>query len=287
MKIAITGHEGNVGSEILRQRPEVIPLLCDITKENQVERELGLIAPNVIIHCAALTDIDECEENDMKAFSVNVGGVKNIVNWFTRGTFCYLSSDHVFDGNKYYAYSEKHKPNPINIYGRTKHMGEAMANFGSHRSVIVRASKMFTYDDIKADLECLSSGMSVDFTDRIYRSFVHVEHFVDGLLSLIDKIGNKEVVITKKDNIINIAGSDKYSYYTFWTMIAREFHIPMERVIKRDYTLEEKGIDISPRPFRCGLDISKATKLGIPIYSAYDGIRLIRERNIDASNNIG
>ena len=157
-------------------------------------------------------------------------------------------------------------------------MGEAMVRFGTHKAVIVRTSKLFNYEMVKEDLECLSSGMEIDFTDRIYRSFVHVEHFVEGLLSLVDKIDNKEIVISKKDNIFHIAGKDRYSYYTFWTMVAREFWIPVERVIKRDYTLEEKGIDVAPRPFRCGLDVSKAEKLGIPIYSATDGIKLIKEQ---------
>jgi len=278
MKIAITGHDGTVGSEVLRQRPEIIPLECDITKADQVKLEIEKVKPNLIIHCAAMTNIDECEENEKEAFAINVGGVKNIIDWFTRGCFIYLSSDHVFDGTKYYAYSENHKPSPVNIYGRTKHMGEAMVRFGTHKAVIVRASKIFSYEMVKEDLECLSTGMKLDFTDRIFRSFVHVEHFVDGLLSLVDKIVDKEIVIDKKDNIINIAGKDRYTYYQFWFMLAREFGLPLENVIKRTQTLEEMGVEVAPRPFRCGLDTSKAQKLGIPIYSAYDGIKLMKER---------
>lgn len=278
MKIALTGHDGNVGSEILRQRPDIIPLKCDITKAEQVKEEILEVNPSILIHCAALTNVAQCEENEKKAFDVNVGGVRNLVDWFTKGYFIYLSTDHVFDGQKYYAYSEKHNPSPINIYGRTKHMGEAMARFGSHKAVIVRTSKLFKYEMIKDDLECLSSGMSLEFTNKVFRSFIHIQHFVEGLLSLIDKISNKEIVISKKDNIFHIAGRDRYSYYTFWTMIAREFWIPVGQITKRDYTLEEKGIDVAPRPFRCGLDISKAEKLGIPIYSATDGIKLIKEQ---------
>ena len=277
MKIAITGHEGTVGNEILRQRPDYIALKCDITKPEQAKKELQDIKPDILIHCAALTDVGKCEENEKKAFMVNVRGTGNLSEWCTRGTFIYLSTDHVFDGNKYFAYSEKHKPHPINAYGMTKYMGEAVANF-AHNPVIVRSSKLFDYEMIKNDLECLSSGMHIDFTDRIYRSFIHVEHFVEGLLSLVDKIGNKEFVITKKNNIINIAGKDRYTYYQFWFLVAREFGIPLDLIEKRTETFEELGMDADPRPFRCGLSTRKAERMGIPIYSANDGITLIKER---------
>ena len=278
MKIAITGHEGLVGTEILRQHPEYGILDCDITKPDQVKKELQKVNPDLLIHCAALTDVGECEVDEKKAFDVNVGGVRNLIDWFTRGTLIYLSTDHVFDGSKYWAYSEKHTPNPINVYGRTKHMGESMAKFGSHNAVVVRTSRLFDYAMIKNDLECLSSGMPIDFTDRIYRSFIHVEHFVNGLLSIIEKIDNKEFRIEKKNNTINIAGKDRYTYYQFWFLVAREFGIPLDLIEKRTKTFEELGIEADPRPFRCGLNIRKADKLGIPIYSANDGIRLIKEQ---------
>jgi dTDP-4-dehydrorhamnose reductase len=158
----------------------------------------------------------------------------------------------------------------------TKYMGEAVANFASN-PVIVRSSKLFNYEMVKDDLECLSSGMEIDFTDKIYRTFVHVEHFVDSLLSLVDKIDNKEIVIAKKNNIVNISGKDRYTYYQFWFLLAREFGIPLERVVKRTKTLEQMGLDADPRPFRCGLSTKKAERMGIPIYSANDGIELLRE----------
>lgn len=277
MKIAITGHEGTVGSEILRQRPEISILDCDITKPEQVSKSIKSVKPDIIIHCAAMTSVEECEKDKKKAFLINVRGTGNIAEWCNRGHFIYLSSDHVFDGNKYDVYSEKHQPHPINYYGMTKFMGEAVANFASN-PVIVRASKIFSYELVKPDLECLSVGMKADFTDKIFRSFVHVEHFVTGVLSLVDKIVTKEIVIVKKDNIINIAGSDRCTYYQFWFMLSRELGLPLENVIKRTQTLEEMGYDIAPRPFRCGLDISKAKRLGIPIFSMYDGIKLLKEQ---------
>jgi dTDP-4-dehydrorhamnose reductase len=277
MKIAITGYKGMVGSEILRQRPEYDAFKCDITNPIKVRSEIERIKPDIIIHCAALTDVHECEKDKKKAFAVNVRGTGNIAEWCKRGHFIYLSTDHVFDGNRYWAYSEKHKPHPINDYGMTKFMGEAVANFASN-PVIVRSSKLFDYEMVKDDLECLGSGMEVDFTDRIYRTFVHVEHFVEGLLSLVDKIVDKEVVIDKKSNIINISGKDRYTYYMFWFLLAREFGIPLERVIKRTKTLEQMGIETDPRPFRCGLNTKKAERMGIPIYSANDGIELMKER---------
>jgi dTDP-4-dehydrorhamnose reductase len=90
MKIAITGHEGTVGSEILRQRPKCEILKCDITNPVKVRSEIERIKPDIIIHCAAVTDVHECEENEKKAFAVNVRGTGNIAEWCKRGHFIYL-----------------------------------------------------------------------------------------------------------------------------------------------------------------------------------------------------
>ena len=124
MKISVTGHKGQIGSELIKLGYE--PLECDITDLDTVNEEIHRVKPDIIIHCAAMTGVEQCEADKEKAFAVNVRGVSNMLYDFY-GTFIYLSTVHVFNGQKYWNYSERHQPDPVNTYGFTKWAGEAVS----------------------------------------------------------------------------------------------------------------------------------------------------------------
>jgi dTDP-4-dehydrorhamnose reductase len=112
-KIAVTGHKGQIGRELIKRGYE--PLDCDITNLDQVNESIHRVNPDVIIHCAAMTDVEWCETHEKRAFAVNVNGTNNLLYDFT-GTLIYLSTVHVFNGQKYWDYSEKSRPDPVNVY---------------------------------------------------------------------------------------------------------------------------------------------------------------------------
>lgn len=261
MKIAITGYEGKVGRELSLQR-DVYPMILDITDPEQVAWEVTRINPDMIIHCAAMTNVDDCEVDSKSAFEVNVRGTANLLDHFSK-SFIYLSTDHVFDGKKYFrsGYSEKHSPNPINIYGLTKYMGEAVVRTTSvGKSCVVRTSKLFSLEDMGTDLERLSRGEEIEFTNIIHRSFLHVSHFVEGLLALVNDFD-------RMPGTMHIAGTEKWTYYRFWNLAARMFGYDTSKVLPRNHEIEA-----TPRPFRGGLDLGRARKFGIPLFGASDGI---------------
>ena len=263
MKVAITGYKGLIGSELIKQG--CVPLECDVTSKVEVDHEINAVVPDVIIHCAALTDVNECENNSKKAFNINVKGTTNILDIFD-GKFIFLSTVHVFNGKKYWPYSEKHKPEPTNVYGFSKWAGEVVTlYYGSENGIVIRTSKVFDYNYLKPTLETLKMGAALDFPTFITRSFVHVEHFVHGLLALVNK--------PNMPNIINIAGTETLNYHQFWLVVASSFEISADLIIPR-----KERIDLAPRPFRGGLDVGLAKKLGIPLYSVYAGLELIKER---------
>ena len=196
----------------------------------------------------------------------NVGGVNNMLYDFS-GILIYLSTVHVFDGRKYWNYSERHSPNPVNTYGFTKWAGETISTYGTCRSVVVRISKTFSKETLSEMVQILGNGREFEVPTFIKRSFNEVSHCAEGISWLAE---NVHTIPDLK--LINIAGTDTLSYYQFWQWVARTFGYDEKLIISRRHE-----IDLPPRPFRGGLSTRLAKKLGIPLYSAIDGLNKIRE----------
>lgn len=97
-----------------------------------------VVAPDVVLHAAAWTDVDGAEEDPQGAAAVNIGGTQNVAA--LGAPLVYFSTDYVFDGRKNGAYVESDSPNPLCVYGRTKLHGEAAAG---ERAWIIRSSGLF------------------------------------------------------------------------------------------------------------------------------------------------
>jgi dTDP-4-dehydrorhamnose reductase len=267
MVIAVTGSKGTIGSELVRRG--CIPILNDITNHGDIFYEISKMKPNVVIHCAAITDVGYCEDNFKESFEVNVKGTANVVGAMPKDSlFVYLSSDHVFEGNNWFSqgYGEWQKPNPINRYGFSKWGGELTLKTGNCHTLIVRGSKCFNYAWAKPTIDALKNGETVVFTDLIKRSFVHVQHFVDGLLYAVEHY--KEI----EGGLINISGDSVFSYYGFWSIVKKVLNLPGEIIPRRERLDNE-----CPRPFRAGLDVHWARSLGVPIYGINEGIKLLEK----------
>lgn len=132
MKILITGANGQLGSdlvEFLKDKYTILPYSSkqlDITNLNLFQKEIDRVMPDIIINCAAYTNVDDCESNIEKAYIVNSIGAKNcaiISNKFSIKLF-HISTDYVFDGIAKEPYKEDDITNPISIYGKSKLSGE-------------------------------------------------------------------------------------------------------------------------------------------------------------------
>jgi dTDP-4-dehydrorhamnose reductase len=97
-----------------------------------------MLAPDLVLHTAAWTDVDGAESNPQEAAAVNVGGTQNVAS--LGAPLVYYSTDYVFDGRKREPYVESDGPDPLSAYGRTKLHGEAAAG---ERAWIVRSSWLF------------------------------------------------------------------------------------------------------------------------------------------------
>jgi len=117
----------------------------DVTDAATVEKKLDLERPDVVIHCAAWTDVDGAEEAAEAAMAVNGSGSGNVAAAAATvgASVVYVSSDYVFDGAKGSPYVETDQPAPLSAYGRTKLAGEEAAAAANRRHFIVRSSGLF------------------------------------------------------------------------------------------------------------------------------------------------
>jgi dTDP-4-dehydrorhamnose reductase len=97
-----------------------------------------MLAPDLVLHAAAWTDVDGAESDPQGAAAVNVGGTQNVAS--LGAPLVYYSSDYVFDGRKGEPYVESDGPDPLSAYGRSKLHGEAAAG---ERAWVARSSWLF------------------------------------------------------------------------------------------------------------------------------------------------
>lgn len=153
MRIFITGHKGQLGIA-LQHRLHSHDLACgdlpewDITDEDQVVATFRNIGPEVVIHAAALTQVDYCAEHPNEAMRVNGVGTYNVALACREvdATLVVISTNEVFDGAASAPYQEYDRPNPINSYGYSKWVAEQVAERIAPRVIIARTAWLYAPD---------------------------------------------------------------------------------------------------------------------------------------------
>jgi len=132
MKILVTGAQGMLGKDLHKELQPLGKLAaidlreCDITDKSMCLSVISEIQPDVVIHAAAYTLVDDCETNRESAFRVNGDGAGNVAAACrdNNAWMIYYSSDYVFDGRTEQPYTETDKTNPLSVYGLSKLQGE-------------------------------------------------------------------------------------------------------------------------------------------------------------------
>jgi len=142
-KIVLFGAKGMLGSDLfsLRAKDNIIPLDLpefDITAKAPLEKALQ--DADVVINCAACTDVEKAESQAPQAFKVNAEAVANLAKIAHKKNIyiIHISTDFVFDGKKQTPYLETDAPNPINVYGKSKLAGEKLLTENHDFYAIIR-----------------------------------------------------------------------------------------------------------------------------------------------------
>ncbi len=150
-RLLVTGAAGLLGNAVLERfregwdgfptdRPEL-----DVTDPGACRRAVERFRPEVVIHCAAYTQVDRAETEEAEALALNAGGTENIARacrdfgalLVTYGT------DYVFDGRKRNPYDEDDPPRPLSAYGRTKLAAEMALRSSGAEHLLIRTQWLF------------------------------------------------------------------------------------------------------------------------------------------------
>lgn len=151
MKILFAGGKGLLGTSIIpffKNRFDVTSLDIDewdITDRKSSESIIIHEKPDVLINCAAMTDVDGCEDGKESAEKVNSRGAEILADICNKHNIrlVHISTDYVFDGTKGLPYTEEDTPNPISFYGKTKLWGEQQVLARTPLSLIIRSQWLY------------------------------------------------------------------------------------------------------------------------------------------------
>lgn len=295
-KILITGSNGLVGQKLvslLTQNTDIqliatsrgknrLPFTngyeyheMDITNAEQVAEVIEKARPDVIIHTAAMTNVDQCEAEKDLCWAMNVKALEYLVEACEKHNIflCHLSTDFVFDGESG-PYSEEDKPSPISFYGWSKYAAEEVVKRSKCSWSIVRTVLVYgiTNDMSRSNIILWVKKMLEDqkpikvVTDQ-FRTPTLAEDLAKGCWLVVNKTA---------EGIFHISGKD--------------FLTPYEMAIKTaDFFLLDKSL-ISPvdssnftqpakRPARTGFVLDKAVSmLGYNPVSFEEGIGILAEQ---------
>jgi len=249
MKLLVTGAAGMLGRDVMlaagNAGHDVVGFgraELDIANADAVKRKLELERPDVVVNCAAWTDVDGAEEAEEAAFAVNGAGAGNVAAAAAEGdaAVVHISTDYVFDGAKGARYVESDQPAPLSAYGRTKLAGEEAVAAANKRHFVVRSAGLFGVggNNFVETMLRLAAGQSevLVVRDQI-GSPTYTWHLAYGLVRLVDSL---------EYGIHHMAAAGQCSWYEF----AREIFEQAEVECKvLSVSTEEFGRPAARPPF--------------------------------------
>ena len=272
MRIAITGHKGQLGralQEVLKREtllgldlPEY-----DITDRQGVSQAITDFAPHVVIHAAAMTNVDGCERDPDTAYRINGLGTQNIALACQRcnAVMVYISTNEVFDGTKNEPYLEFDRPHPINAYGRSKLAGEFFTQALLSRFYIVRTAWLFARGGNNFVTKIIRAADKWGEL-RVVTDEVSSPTYAPDLAEAIAKL-----IRTEHYGIYHFTNEGICSRYDFAVKILElsgRGHIPIHPITSNQYTRASTPPPYSPIRNLCG-----ATVLGIRLRPWEEALR--------------
>ena len=285
--VLLTGATGFLGRYLIMARPKEVELFgigyrhfipyessmihqSDLRDAATVKKLLTRIRPQAIIHTAAISDANYCEQHPDESYSVNVSATRHLAEWCAHNNarFLFTSSDLVFDGESA-PYSESDRPNPLMVYGRHKAEAEEAVRSICPDGIICRLPLMFgnngpnTRNTLNELLGRLANGETVQAFADEYRSPAYGADVARGIWK----------ALACPSQVFHLGGPERLSRYAFALMACLTFgHDP-------GLVLPSLQADVpmpAPRPKDISLLSTKAIEIGFrpsPIAEALANIK--------------
>ena len=217
MNILVTGSSGQLGTEIKRLldtgMAEIGPIpsaynnaqvqytdyeTLNIANEKEVNAFFEKHKFDLVINCAALTNVDGCEKEEMRAFEINAMGPEYLAKACEKqhATLVQVSTDYVFSGSEPSARVEEDRPNPISAYGRTKLSGEQRVLGNCSRCFVVRTAWLYGYCG-----------------KNFVKTMLWLAKEKGGMTVVCDQLGNPTSANDLAYEILSLAQTEQYGIY--------------------------------------------------------------------------
>jgi dTDP-4-dehydrorhamnose reductase len=228
----------------------------DITDGIAVDNFIQQHQPDIILHAAAMTQPDPCEQNPVACWNINVTGTRFLIGAAKNihARFIYISTDFVFDGTAG-PYTETDIPNPVNYYGSSKLAAEKAVIESELAWAIVRT--VLVYGNIlvgnRSNIiswvkENLENNTPIKVVSDQWRTPTHVEDLAKGILLVIQK---------EATGIYHISGEEGMSPFDMATAVANYLHLDKSLMTQVNADTFKQP---AQRPLRTGFIIDKAKK---------------------------
>ena len=257
--ILITGASGQLGMSLKRifnskyeiisttgnNNPTGSSMHLDVTNPMLFKEVMETTNPDLVINLAALTNVDLCEKNPELAYSINIGGMDNLVNAF-KGPIIHVSTDYVFDGEDG-PYKEEDTTNPLNVYGLSKLESEKLLLDHSENSLVIRSNVLYDYSS-KSEASFLNwvvDSLTQEKEINVVEDQWNNPTWTGSLAVVIDR-----VIDTQLTGLVHWGDGDLVSRFDFANKIADVFNLK-KSLIKPILTSELN--QTAKRPLKSGL----------------------------------
>jgi dTDP-4-dehydrorhamnose reductase len=234
MKILITGNKGQLGTQITNiintKESELGKINAvyndavvkgidldelDITNLNDLRKVLKDFAPDLVINCAAYTNVDGCEANEDVAFKANAIGPRNLAIGCKEigAKLVHVSTDYVFEGNGTKPYREYDLANPVSVYGKTKLLGEQYVQQQCSKYFIIRTAWLYGYNGnnfVKTIIKAANANSSLTVVNDQRGNPTNAEDLAYHILKL---------ALTEEYGVYHCTGTGECSWYDFASKI--------------------------------------------------------------------
>lgn len=224
-------------------------------ESNAKLNQIPLVA-DFIIHCAANTDLNECENNIREAMKDNVQLVDSLNQFASVNTkLYYISTDSVFDGNTG-NYLETDKTNPLNNYAKTKLKGEERARKKFKGKTTIIRTNIFGFNIplrksiVEWALNEWSNHKTISGYQNLYFNAIYTAQLAEVLVKLINDNCTYDC--------LNIASKNYVSKYDFLDKLRKEFGFPIELLVSTNFTAQNQNLI---RPMNTTLNIELLSEI--------------------------